>query len=244
MSKLKALIVDDERLSRLDLKTRLSAYQEIRVVAEADSVSSALSALNEQDIDVVFLDIQLSGESGFDLLPKIKGSMRVIFVTAHDDYACRAFEINALDYILKPIHPKRLDDSIRRLLESGILVPKTSDQLISHSDLLYLALDETQLFIQAKEVVCIISEGNRSRVHTSDHRQFVVRKSLKEWEKVLSDRVFLRINRKVIISLYQIDRAERISSRQTVTLKGTAQLNFLVSRRKISLFNQRLSSLN
>ena len=111
----KAIIVDDERLARKDLIFLLKDFPEIEVIDEAHNVESAVSLINEHQPDVIFLDIQMPGESGFDLLEQIETNANIIFVTAHDEYALKAFEVNALDYLLKPILPKRLKESIERL---------------------------------------------------------------------------------------------------------------------------------
>ena len=102
MTRLKAIIVDDERLARVNLIKLLESVQEIEIVGEADSCKTALEVIGEQKPQLIFLDIQLCGETGFDLLEMIKHSIKVIFVTAFDEYAIRAFEVNAVDYLLKP----------------------------------------------------------------------------------------------------------------------------------------------
>ena len=108
----KAIIVDDERLARTDIKSLLNEYVHIDVVGEAEDVDSALRLIETVNPDVIFLDIQMPGASGFDLLDQIHTSARIIFITAFDEYAIRAFEINALDYLLKPVHPERLASAI------------------------------------------------------------------------------------------------------------------------------------
>lgn len=116
----RAVIVDDERLARNDLKLMLSEHPEVQVVGEADSLQKAFEIINDLTPDVVFLDIQLSGETGFDLLDRLdrdKVKFKVIFVTAYSQYASRASEVKALDYLLKPIDPNRLAYAIKRLSE-------------------------------------------------------------------------------------------------------------------------------
>ena len=112
---MRALLIDDERLARTDLRSLLSEYQTIEVVGEADSVQTAVALIAAEEPDLLFLDIQMPGESGFDLLDKIDLQARIIFVTAYDEYAIRAFEVDAIDYLLKPVNPERLKTALERL---------------------------------------------------------------------------------------------------------------------------------
>ena len=111
----RALIVDDERLARNDLVSMLKVHPNITVIGEASDVHSAMKAIEQLNPDVIFLDIQMPGQTGFDLLNTADTSAKIIFVTAFDEYALRAFEVNALDYLLKPVNPKRLKDAIDKL---------------------------------------------------------------------------------------------------------------------------------
>ena len=120
---LTALIVDDERLARQELRALLAVHPEVQVVGEAASVDEAARHLAREQPDVVFLDIQMPGESGFDLFARAPVSSRVVFVTAHDAHALRAFDVNALDYLLKPVVPARLAESIARLREQAAAAP-------------------------------------------------------------------------------------------------------------------------
>jgi two-component system LytT family response regulator len=115
--KLRALIVDDERLARKELRSMLSERPEIIVEGEAETVAEAAELIRAEEPDIVFLDVHMHGESGFDLLDKVDVTFKVIFVTAFDAYAIRAFEVNALDYLLKPVNPERLARAVERLCE-------------------------------------------------------------------------------------------------------------------------------
>src|SRR5688500_1583009 len=111
----KALIVDDERLARKKLRSMLADFSNIEIAGEADSVSEAIKTIEKTNPEIIFLDIQMPKQNGFDLLEQIETNAKIIFVTAYDEYAIRAFEINALDYLLKPVNPKRLKQTIERL---------------------------------------------------------------------------------------------------------------------------------
>src|ERR1044072_9233129 len=115
MDRFTAILVDDERLARKELRTMLAEHEIIDVIGDAETVAQAAALVQPRNPDVLFLDIQLPGETGFDLLEKITPPCKIIFVTAFDSYAIRAFEVNALDYLLKPINPARLAQAIERL---------------------------------------------------------------------------------------------------------------------------------
>ncbi len=112
---IKAIIIDDERLARNELKKLLLDYPEIEVVAEAANVGEGIEKIENMNPELIFLDIQMPGKTGFDLLTELDRSPHVIFTTAYDEYALKAFEVNALDYLLKPVEPKRLADAIQKL---------------------------------------------------------------------------------------------------------------------------------
>ena len=114
---IRAIIVDDERLARVNLKRLLEPFPDIEIAGEAESCASAVEAINLYKPELIFLDIQLGGETGFDLLEMINNSISVIFVTAYDEYAIRAFEVNAADYLLKPVKPDRLRVSVDRIIQ-------------------------------------------------------------------------------------------------------------------------------
>ena len=122
---IKAIIVDDERLARNELKKLLEQYPDIQIIDEASNVDEAVEKIDLSRPDLIFLDIQMPGKTGFDLLAEIEKSPRVIFTTAYDEFALKAFEVNALDYLLKPIDPKRLTDAIQKL-QSEIALEQAS----------------------------------------------------------------------------------------------------------------------
>ena len=136
---MKALIIDDERLARTELKRLLTPFKEINVVGEAVNADDALEKIQELKPDLLFLDIQMPGKTGFELLEELDSVPTVIFVTAYDEYALKAFEYNALDYLLKPIEPKRLEETVNKLIE------KKRKKTISELDKNFLA-DQSFIF--------------------------------------------------------------------------------------------------
>jgi two-component system LytT family response regulator len=135
---IKAIIIDDERLARNELKKLLEQYPEIQIVDEASNVDEGVEKIDIARPDLIFLDIQMPGKTGFDLLAELEKSPRVIFTTAYDEFALKAFEVNALDYLLKPIDPLRLADAIQKL--------QTEDKLIYINELVNYGKGKKNLF--------------------------------------------------------------------------------------------------
>ena len=203
----KAVIVDDERLARNDLKNLLSNYNNIEVVSETEDVKSTVDIIDQLKPDVVFLDIQMPGESGFDLFDKINVIPKVIFVTAFDEYAIRAFEVNALDYLLKPVHPSQLARSIERL-ESEEDSQDGMDRELDFDDRLFLNIDNQMIFLKLKTIIHISAAGDYSEVFTNDGKKGLVLKSMKAWEKRLPEKYFIRVHRSTIINMEYLDHIE------------------------------------
>jgi two-component system, LytTR family, response regulator len=201
----RALLVDDERLARKELRSMLSEHSSIEIVGEAENVEQAIKLIGAQQPQVVFLDIQMPGETGFALLEKIEASFKVIFVTAFDAYAIRAFEVNALDYLLKPINPDRLSHAIERLSATEI-PPSQPARKLEYEDRLFIEVDEHSRFLKINTIVCISAAGDYSEIFTADGQKALVMKPLKEWEERLPEKYFTRIHRSTIINLEYIER--------------------------------------
>ena len=219
-NKLKAIVIDDERLVRKNLIDLLKNFPEIDVIAEADSCKDGIKLVKKYLPDILFLDIQLAGETGFDLLEKVETNFHLVFVTAYDEYAIRAFEVNACDYLLKPVNPERLKITIERILyqtESGVLTKK-----YNYSDCIYVKLNNsTSRFIRLNEIASITSAGNYSEVLTLRKNRFLMLKTLKQWERELPDDNFIRIHNSSIINFEAIEKIEKsLSARYSVHLKN------------------------
>jgi len=226
----KAVIVDDERLARNKLRALLEAHPEIRIVGEADGVGAALRVIEESQPNVLFLDIQMPRQSGFDLVNQLKQPVKIIFVTAFDEYAIRAFEINALDYLLKPINPERLARAIERLPHPST-APDQPARPLEYDDFLLLPFGETSSFLKLSAIKCICAAGVYSEVTTVDARKALVLRSLNEWEARLPEKHFARIHRSTIVNLDCVERIEQWFNRSArLFLKQTAE-PFTVSRR-------------
>lgn len=231
MTNIKAIIVDDERLARVNLTKLLEPHKEIEIVGEADSCESAVELITLHKPDLIFLDIQLRGETGFDLLELIENSIKIIFVTAFDEYAIRAFEVNAIDYLLKPVNPERLKASLTRLINKDD-VQKSTVRRYEYSDCIYLQINNyASRFIKISSITFIEPVGNYSKIFTSDGKNCLVLKTLKLWQEELPGNNFVRIHRSCIINIEQVDRIEIYSNSQhRVFLKNTSK-TLEVSRR-------------
>jgi two-component system LytT family response regulator len=203
---LRALIVDDERLARAELRRLLSCHPEISVDGEAGDLAEAERAVAELDPDVVFLDIRMPGGTGFDLLDRVRPRGRVIFVTAYDAHALRAFEVNALDYLLKPVNPERLASALSRLAPRA--APAAAPRL-GPDDHLWVATDRSARFVKVREIAAILGAGDYSEVVAADGRRSLVLRALKAWEDRLPAGLFARVHRGTIVNLERVDRIER-----------------------------------
>jgi len=202
-----AILVDDERLARKELRSMLAEHEIIDVVGEAETVAQAAELVRAKKPDVVFLDIQLPGETGFDLLEKISPACRIIFVTAFDAYAIRAFEVNALDYLLKPINPARLGQAIERLMihDSASVAPVRA---LEYEDRLFIEVDEHSRFLKVSDIIVISAMGDYSQIFSCDGQKSLVLKPLKDWEERLPAKHFTRIHRSTIINVDYVERVE------------------------------------
>ncbi|MEP1448889.1 MAG: response regulator [Paraglaciecola sp.] len=238
----KALLVDDERLARQELRELLSDFEGIRIIGEAKNLTEAVNIIEREKPDIVFLDIQLRQENGFDLLEKVRHSFKLIFVTAFDEFAIRAFEINALDYLLKPVNPKRLQAAIDKLQKPD--TAEVSEQKLNIEDRIFLNLGQRSQFLQIQHISHICASGDYSEVFTANAalgHALLVEKSLKEWQVRLPDKFFARIHRSTIINISQIDAIETLPNRtMELSLKNSSRL-FTVSRRYASKFKQQFS---
>ena len=207
MDRFTAILVDDERLARKELRSMLAEHEIIEVVGEAETVAQATELVHAKQPDVIFLDIQLPGETGFDLLEKMSPACKIIFVTAFDAYAIRAFEVNALDYLLKPINPARLAQAIERLTtHEPALVPSVRD--LEYEDRLFIEVDERSRLLKVSDIIVIAAMGDYSQILSCDGQKSLVLKSLKDWEDRLPAKHFTRIHRSTIVNLEYVERVE------------------------------------
>lgn len=226
-----AIIVDDERLARRELRSLLARFKEISVIGEAEDLSETVDLIKSKKPDVVFLDIQLRNENGFDLLDKIEQNFKLIFVTAFDEFAIRAFEINALDYLLKPVNPERLATAIERLLNDEKNEKETVLRKLEIDDRLFLEVNERSCFVQVSEISHVSASGDYTEVFTCDGKKFLTEKPLREWEERLPEKHFTRIHRSTIVNLNEVEKIETLFNRTMEVSLNNFKQTFSVSRR-------------
>ncbi|SEJ66965.1 two component transcriptional regulator, LytTR family [Dyadobacter koreensis] len=243
---MRTLIVDDERLARNELKRLLEPYTKIEIIGEAANAEEALVMIDELQPELLFLDIQMPGKNGFELLSSIEGKTpEVIFTTAYDEYAIKAFEYNALDYLLKPIDNDRLKETIHRIEENQAL-PEVStanneriEKILGENDQVFVKDGEKCWFVKLGKIRLFESMGNYVRLHFDDQKPLVL-KSLNNLEERLDPGTYFRANRKHIINLHWIEKIEPwFSGGLLVTLQGGDKIE--ISRRQAIRFKELMS---
>ncbi|MBS1637502.1 MAG: response regulator transcription factor [Bacteroidetes bacterium] len=227
---MKAIIIDDERLARQELKNLLAAHKEIEVVAECNDAETAKEKIKELAPDVIFLDVQMPGKSGFELLEEISAVPDVVFVTAYDDHAIKAFEINAFDYLLKPVQPQRLAETIKKLTLKEGGEKKENNSPLSEQDQVFIKDGEKCWFVKLSNIRLFESEGNYVRVYFDTNRPLILR-SLNSLEERLNEKVFFRASRKHIVNLNWVESIETwFNGGLMVKLRGGQEVE--ISRRQ------------
>jgi len=237
------LIVDDERLARKELNRLLAEFPEVEVVAEAVNADDAAEKIKTHQPDLVFLDIQMPGKTGFDLLETLENPPRIIFTTAYDEYAIRAFEFNALDYLLKPIEPDRLKQALLRVQHEEPLPAKEEEdhiEVLDENDQVFVKDGERCWFVSLSDIRLFESEGNYVRVFFDGNKPLIL-KSLNNLDKKLSEKVFFRANRKHIINLKWVSKIENwFNGGLLVVLKEGGE-KIEISRRQAVKLKDRMS---
>ena len=230
---MKALIVDDEPPARRELRRMLAEFPWIEIVGEAGNVDEAARKVAALSPELLFLDIQMPGGSGFDLLTRLDYVPQVVFTTAHDEHAVRAFEVNALDYVLKPIDPERLAAAVSRVKRSAgrALQPDAVLEQIFVRD------GPRCWFVPLREVRLLTSEGNYVRLSWGNKRPLLGR-ALRGLEQRLDPKRFFRANRRQILNLDFIEGVELgVGGRLHVQLRDGPEVE--ISRRQARLFRMR-----
>ncbi|MEN9441481.1 MAG: hypothetical protein RLZ33_1558 [Bacteroidota bacterium] len=213
MKTFKTILVEDERLAREELKSLLKEYLEVDIIGEAKNGEEGIALIKEQKPDLVFLDINMPGMNGFEMLKHLEEIPRVIFVTAYDEYALKAFEVNALDYILKPVDPERLREAIQKLSSEDDFVSAQSagiarkDRFLTVNDRVFIKDGEKCWFVELSKVRMLESDGNYVKVYFDNFRPLILR-SLNSFEERLDPEHFFRANRKFIINLQWVSSIE------------------------------------
>lgn len=232
-----ALIVEDSRLARVELRALLAAHPEVTIVGEAAHVEEALAFMEHHSVELIFLDINMPGQSGFALLEALEEIPPVIFTTAYDTYALQAFEVNALDYLLKPIDPARLAEALKRV--SPTPPPKVPTPYLRLDSRLFVKDGDRCWLVPIQDIHRLESVGNYTRLHFKKEKA-LLHKSLSQLEQRLPPQQFFRANRQQVIQLSAIVHLEPWFSGG---LKATLDDGTIVelSRRQAARLKQLLS---
>ncbi|RZS95130.1 LytR/AlgR family response regulator transcription factor [Cecembia calidifontis] len=244
---MRALVIDDERLARKELINLLSQFDQVEVVGEANNVDDAKEKIESLSPDVVFLDIQMPEKTGFDLLEELDNVPHVIFTTAYDEYALKAFQVNALDYLLKPVEQKRLGEAIERLQKKlsesserqGEATAAHLNKKLTLDDQVFVKDGDRCWFVKLSNVRLFESDGNYIKVYF-DNNKPMIHKSLNALDERLDEKSFFRASRKHIINLSWVEAIEPwFNGGLVVTLKGGDRIE--VSRRQAARFKDMMS---
>lgn len=206
----RTLIIDDEPGARAELRWMLQDHPDYTVVGEAATLKEATKLLGSCEYDLVLLDIQLVGGTGFDVVPLVRPTARIIFVTAYDQHALRAFEVNALDYLLKPVRRERLSEALRRvataLPREDSAQENAARPALRADDVIHVKTGRAAArFVRLADIVTLTSEDNYSMLLLGDGTSLLVRETLSSWETRLPTTHFLRVHRQVIVNLLRIE---------------------------------------
>ena len=231
---MRALIIDDEQLAREELKLMMKKHPEIEIIGEASNVNEALKLIDESEPDVIFLDINMSGKSGFDLLDELVNTPKVIFVTAYDEFALKAFDKNALDYIVKPINPLRLKQAIDKVIESSHeqKSKQSDDEKAPSLKNIFIKDGSNCYFVKLSDIYYIKSVGNYSEINFGN-KKALIHKSLNQMDEKLSENTFFRANRQEIFNIDYIEDVDVLQRNVIqITLK-TGKLIELSNRQSV-----------
>ncbi len=238
---MRAVIVDDERLARKELRRLLDEHTEIEIIGECSNGIEAIEFINANKPDLVFLDIEMPEINGFEVIEKIDKTPAIVFVTAYNDYALKAFEVNALDYVVKPVDPERLKETMAKLHEENEEVDTDGlDRgVLRKEDQIFIKDGEKCWFIKLETIKLFESEGNYVRIYFDKFKPLVL-KSLNSLENKLDPKLFFRANRKFIINLQQVKHIENwFNGGLQVTLEDDRKIE--ISRRQAVKFKAMMS---
>ena len=231
----RSLIVDDEPPARRRLRRLLDPYAKVQVIAEAASVAAAASVLQSTSIDLMFLDIQMPGETGFALWEHVDVRPRVVFVTAYDQHAVRAFEHGALDYLLKPVDPRRLELTLARLPTA----PTDGERTAADDRIICLASGSKYRIARVREVVCVVAQGDYTLVHLQDGVELLVAQSMRSWVARLPPDLFAQVHRSTLVRLDLVEHIEPRGSAWVARVRGVERM-VDVSRASLRRLRDRL----
>lgn len=238
---LKVILIDDERLARSELRRMLDEFSDVEIIGEAANAAEGIEKIESLNPDLIFLDIQMPGKSGFDMLSQLDKAPHVIFVTAYDEYALKAFDVNALDYLMKPVEPQRLAEALLKVRQKNEeeMLSYNNRGILSENDQVFVKDGERCWFVRLSEVRLFESVGNYAKVFFGPNKPLIL-KSLNALEERLDEKVFFRANRKHIINLRMIEKIEPyFNGGLLLDLSGGEKIE--VSRRQAVKFKEMMS---
>ncbi|QXP65600.1 LytTR family DNA-binding domain-containing protein [Polaribacter sp. AHE13PA] len=243
MIKLKAVIVEDSRLARNELKELIKAHKEIEIIGEAENVDDAFKLINDTKPDLLFLDINMPEKDGFELLEMLSEVPITIFTTAFDEYAIKSFEYNAFDYLLKPINQKRFSTSIEKVIESisknETATINKNENALSLEKQIFIKDGENCWLVKLKDISLFEIVGNYTRVYF-DLKKPLIYKSLAQVEEKLPTEVFFRANRQQIININHVKKVVSwFNGKLKIEMNSGEEIE--ISRRQSYLFKEQLS---
>jgi two-component system LytT family response regulator len=204
---MRTLIIDDERLARAELRSVLEPHKSIEIIGEASNANEGIEMIESLKPELIFLDIQMPERTGFEMLEELANCPKVVFVTAYDEYAIKAFEVNAFDYLLKPVDPKRLEEVVEKLSKFEEEESKAPTSRLSEQDKIFIKDGEKCWFVEMSKIRMFESDGNYVKVYFEKSRPLILR-SLNSLEERLDPKMFFRANRKFIVNMNQISNIE------------------------------------
>jgi len=203
MKTFKTIIIDDERLAREEVKRALRGYPEFEIIGEASHVDEAKTLIEELLPDILFLDIHMPGKTGFDLLEELTTVPEVVFTTAYDEYAVKAFELNALDYLVKPLRDERFSKTIEKVKIELVEKAELKIEILPMHQKIFIKDGEKCHFIPLTEIYFIESLENYARLYFGNQKA-MIKRSLNLLAEKLDPKVFFRINRSQMINIHYI----------------------------------------
>jgi len=236
--KITVCIIDDSRLARAEMRRLLDDFDDINITGEAAKADQAFEVITDTDPDLLFLDIQMPGKDGFQLLEELDSVPHVIFVTAYNEYAVKAFEVNALDYLTKPVHPERLNEALLKVRNSR-MNDAQSNELLQEDSRVFVKDGERCWFVRVGDIFLIESNGNYAKIYF-DNEHPMIQKSLNYLENRLQPDLFFRANRSQLINLKRIEKVDPWFGKSIkIELANGASVE--VSRRRSKEFREKLS---
>lgn len=210
--KYRVLVVEDDLLTQELIKEQLKNFEALEVVGSAGSLAQAKEMIEGTDPEIIFLDIDLNGASSFDLIPYIKATCKIVFITASASQAVKAFEVNATDYILKPISLERLNKTIGRITDQ--MNEGEEDNLSDNSkfkldQMIMVNAEHKMVLIKVKDINYISAYGNYTKVYLEDNKMYVTYGSIKNWMSRLPKEAFFQIHRSTIVNLLNVIKIDK-----------------------------------